>query len=102
MDEKLQKSIKNRNYIIIGLIILVVIGFGLNFSSIHESENNNQKVLKTQFFIQNSDGKILDTWKEWKPVDYVSFHIENFSTSILKRFSMIRRTFSVIFIFQKS
>ena len=90
MNNEFQKSIRNRNYIIFGLVVLVIIGFGLNFTSFNEPVDQNQRLLKTQYLLQNTDGKILDTWNEWKPRESISINIVNVARVSQDRIDIIK------------
>jgi len=85
MDEKevieLTKTLRKTNYLIIGLIIVVIVGFGflMYFQNMPntptEMEVKTGGLLKSGYFVQNLRGDTLDTWFAWSPRDMLELHI---------------------------
>ncbi len=77
MDDKevieLTKTLRKTNYLIIGLIIVVIVGFGflMYFQNMPttptEIEVKTEGLLKGGYFVQNLRGDSLDTWFAWSP-----------------------------------
>ena len=83
MDDynKLKKSLRSTQYLIIIVIGLVVIGFALDFLAVETIEliieENSQpiKPLKTSYMVQNLKGDGMETWYAWAPRDELDVHI---------------------------
>ena len=85
MDEKevieLTKTLRKTNYLIIGLIVVVIIGFAFlmyfqNMPNIPtEIEVKTGGLLKGGYFVQNLRGDSLDTWFAWSPRDTLELYI---------------------------
>ncbi len=85
MDEKegieLTKTLRKTNYLIIGLIVVIIIGFGflIYFQNMPntptEMEVKTGGQIKTGYFIQNLKGESLDIWFAWSPRDILELHI---------------------------
>ncbi len=82
MDDynKLKKSLKNTQYLVIIVMGLVVFGFALDFLAVQKTvsviEGNAQTVsLKTQYLVQNLKGDAMETWYAWQPRDSIDIQI---------------------------
>jgi len=85
MDDKevieLTKTLRKTNYLVIGLIVVVIIGFGflMYFQNMPntptEMEVKTGGQIKSGYFVQNLRGDSLDTWFAWSPRDILELHI---------------------------
>lgn len=82
MDDynKLKKSLRNTQILIVIIIGLVVFGFALDFLAVQKTvsvieENAQAKPLKTQYLVQNLKGDALETWYAWQPRDSLKIQI---------------------------
>ena len=80
--EKLKKSMKSMQILIIIVIGLVIFGFALDFLAVQKTvstieETAQVKPLKTQYLVQNLKGDAMETWYAWQPRDKIDIHIVN-------------------------
>ena len=82
MDDynKLKKSLRNTQHLIIIVMCLVVFGFALDFLAVQKTvsviEGNAQATsLKTQYLVQNLKGDAMETWYAWQPRDNIEIQI---------------------------
>jgi len=82
MDDynKLKKSLRNTQYLVIIVMGLVVFGFALDFLAVQKTvsviEGNAQAIsLKTQYLVQNLKGDAMETWYAWQPRDSIDIQI---------------------------
>ncbi|MDH3610509.1 MAG: matrixin family metalloprotease [Nitrosopumilus sp.] len=82
MDDynKLKKSLRNTQILIVIIIGLVVFGFALDFLAVQKTvsvieENAQAKPLKTQYLVQNLKGDALETWYAWQPRESLKIQI---------------------------
>lgn len=82
MDDynKLKKSLRITQYLVIIVMGLVVIGFALEFLSVQKTvstieENTQAKPLKTSYMVQNLKGDGMETWYAWAPRNSLEIHI---------------------------
>ena len=78
--DKLKKSLRNTQILIVIIIGLVVFGFALDFLAVQKTvsvieENAQAKPLKTQYLVQNLKGDALETWYAWQPRESLKIQI---------------------------
>jgi hypothetical protein len=80
--QKLKKSMRNMQVLIVIVIGLVVFGFALDFLAVQKTvsiieETSQVKPLKTSYVVQNLKGDAMETWYSWQPRDKIDIHIAN-------------------------
>jgi hypothetical protein len=94
--QKLKKSLRNMQILIIVVIGLVVFGFALDFLAVQKTvsiieENAQTKPLKTQYLVQNLKGDAMETFYAWEPRDKIEIYIVDEDNISKEKIDAIKR-----------